>query len=288
MLEWDGLRFLLALYEKKTLKAAAAELEVDQTTVGRRIVALEAQLGTRVFKKSSEGYFLTLAGERILPTVRATEQAILSLQRSIAGEDDQAVGKVRIAMPGALANHWLIPRISPLLRKHSKLEIEFLTGPEVVNLARRDADLALRLVRPTQKDLIVRKIGKIELALYGHSSLWKRLHKPMRPEDIETLPFIGLFEAATSELERSMLRRIEPYLRYSLRSAAWSSVFNAVQSGLGIGVLPTFMVDGNKELIRLTLVDSVQDSLWLVVHPEIVKSARVRAVMDFISSLYEK
>ncbi len=104
-----------------------------------------------------------MAGERILPTLQASEEGILAVERIIAGQDERVQGLVRIAMPGALANHWFIPKLRPFTQKYRQIELEFLTGAEVVNLSRREADLAIRLVRPLQRDLIVKKIGEIEL-----------------------------------------------------------------------------------------------------------------------------
>ena len=289
MLEWDGFRYFLAVYRGKTLKSAAQSLSVDQTTVGRRIAALEATLGTQLFEKRSDGYFLTLAGERVLPTVEAAEDSVFSIERVIAGREERVEGLVRIAMPGALTNHWLIPRLKGLMQKYPGLELEFLTGPEVVNLSKREADLAIRLVKPTQQNLVARKFGRLELAVFGHASLWagKGKKKPSKKEELEKFPFVGLVPNATSDLEASLLEKLQPHLRYQIRSAAWSSVFAAVQSGLGIGILPMFMTEGKSELTRIDVIDSVSMPLWLVAHPDIIRSARVRVVLDFISELSE-
>jgi DNA-binding transcriptional LysR family regulator len=286
MTQWDDFRYFLALHRNGTLKAAAQQLGVDQATVGRRISALEESLGTQLFEKRSDGYFLTLAGERVLPTLQATEENLLSVERIIAGRDERVEGLVRIAMPGALANHWLIPRLRRLLEKHPKLELEILTGPEVVNLARREADIAIRLVRLTQRDLVAKKIGELELALYAHSSLFSHSRKPSKKEDLEAYPFVGLSREATSDLERVILKKIENHVRCTIRSAAWSSVFYAVQAGLGVGILPSFIAEREPKLVQLPFVEPSRAPLWMVVHPDIVQSARVRAVIDFLGSLF--
>lgn len=157
-----------------------------------------------MFEKRSDGYFLTLAGERVLPTLKALEEGILSVERLIAGQEERIEGIVKIAMPGALANHWLIPKLQPFVQKHSQIKFEFLTGPEVVNLSRREADLAIRLVRPTQRDLVVKKFGEIQLSLYGHPSLFTSTRRPATKEDLKKFPFIGLFPNSMSELEKQL------------------------------------------------------------------------------------
>ncbi len=288
MIQWDDYRYFLALYRSKTLKASARELKVDQATVGRRILSLEEEIGTQLFEKRSDGYFLTLAGERILPTLQASEEGILAVERIIAGQDERVQGLVKIAMPGALANHWLIPKLRPFIQKHRQIEFEFLTGAEVVNLSRREADLAIRLVRPQQSDLIVKKIGEIELAIYGHASLFTPKRKPTTRGELKNFPFIGLFPNASSDLEKQILKKIESSIQCTIRSSAWSSVFYSIQAGLGIGILPGFVAARDSQIVQLQIEDPVRAPLWLVAHPDIVNSARVRAVIDYLVELFRK
>lgn len=258
---WDDYRFFLAVYRATTLKAAAASLGVDQATVGRRIAALQDAMGAR-----------------ILESVEAAEAAMLSIDRRIAGEDDRVEGIVKVAMPGALANQLFITSLRPLLKQYPKLELQFLTGPEVLNLSRREADFAIRLVRSGQKDLKARKLGFLRLGLYAA----KELEMPA-----EKAPFVGLYESAMSEAEKAFLKTLRLDGSCALRSAAWTSVAIAVQAGLGVGVLPTFFGEKNKAL-RLVQEDRVETPIWLVVHPEVAESARVRAVIDYFSKILLK
>lgn len=276
-MSWDDHRFFLLVARHRTLKLAAKHLGVDQATVGRRLASLQQRLGTKLLQKRSDGYFPTAAGARILANVEAAEREMLAIDRAILGEDERIEGAVKIAMPGALANHWLIGSLRPLLRAHPKLELQFLTGPEVLNLSRREADLAVRLVRPAQRELRTRKIGTLKLGLY--------CAKDFPAADApSSLPFIGLFDAARSELEDAFLASLRFTPRYVLRSAAWSSVHTAVQAGLGIGILPTFLGQRSKGL-KLLREDRAETPLWLVVHPEVAESARVRAVIRHLSAV---
>lgn len=278
-MNWDDYRFFLAVARAGSLKGAAEKLRVDQATVGRRIQALQTGLGAQLLEKRSDGFFLTAAGSRILGHVEAAEESMLAVDRAILGRDERVEGTVRLAMPGALANQWLIKSLSPLFKKHPKLELQFLTGPEVLNLSRREADLAVRLVRPQQKDLKARKIGALRLGLYGQ--------KEMGAGDLAEAPFVGLFESATSELEAAFLRSLKFEPRYCLRSAAWESVFTAVKAGLGIGILPTFMGEEDRSL-KLLQEDRAEAPLWLVVHPEVAESARVRATIDHLTKVLSR
>ncbi len=275
-MNWDDYRFFLAVSRAGSLKGAAETLLVDQATVGRRLSALQAELGAKLLEKRSDGFFLTAAGNRILSHVEAAEEAILAVDRAILGRDERVEGTVRLAMPGALANQWLIRSLGPLFKKYPKLELQFLTGPEVLNFSRGEADLAVRLVRPQQKDLKARRIGGLRLGLYAQKDL--EVSKPQHS------PFVGLFEGATSELEAAFLRSLKFAPRYCLRSAAWESVYTAVKAGVGMGILPTFMADGDRTL-KLLQEDRAEAPLWLVVHPEVAESARVRATIDHLAKV---
>ena len=279
-MNWDDYRYFLAVARHKTLKAAGKNLGVDQATVGRRLTALQERLGAQLLEKRSDGFFLTAAGNRILESVESAEQSMLTIDRAIVGKDERIEGTVKIAMPGALANQWIIGTLGPLLEANPKLEIQFLTGPEIVNLSRRDADLAVRLVRPKQRDLKTRKVGVVKLGLY-------KAKDSGRVKLEGEVPFVGLFDYAMSELERNFVATFDFTPRYRLRSAAWTSVLASVRAGMGLGVLPTFMGAKDKAL-ECVSVDDHETPLWLVVHPEVAESARVRATIDHLTKALAK
>ncbi len=278
-MNWDDYRYFLAVARNRTLKAAGKQLKVDQATVGRRIAVLQENLQAQLLEKRSDGYFLTVAGERIIASTENIEKMMFEMERAILGKNEKIEGVVKIALPGALANQWLIGSLRPLLREHRQLELQFLTGSEVLNLSRREADLAIRLVRPEQKDLKTKKIGVLRLGLYGSKDFDEKSFS-----DFSSMPFVGLFDSATSALERSFLKTLKFEPQYCMRSAAWSSVSAAVQAGLGIGILPTFMAEKNKSLRQLQ-EDRIEAPLWLVVHPEVAESARVRVTIDYFSKV---
>lgn len=281
-LNWEQLKYFLEVHRQGSLKNAAKKLKVNQTTVGRNLTNLEESIGTHLFERRPDGFILTAAGERILSSLQSVEEQILNIERTLAGEEEKPEGSVKIAMPGALANHWLIPLITTLLDQYPKLSLEFLTGPEVLNLTRREADLALRLVRPQQQELVSKKMGSLKLILAGHKSLFKSQGKPKTIVDLKNFRFIGLYDSATSQSEKNLLQKLREHIHASLYSAAWSSVYSAVSSGLGIGILPSFMLQKNNSLIELLPDYQVSMPLWLVYHPDLRHAKRVRVVIDFL------
>jgi DNA-binding transcriptional LysR family regulator len=274
---WDDYRFFLFIARYQTLKLAAKHLHVNQATVGRRLAALQDRIGSRLLEKHSDGYFLTEAGNRVMAGIEVVEKEMLSIDRTILGKDESIEGVVKIAMPGALANQWLIGSMRPLLQAHPKLELQFLTGPEVLNLSRREADLAIRLVRPDQRELKTKRIGVLKLGLYCAKEI-------SETSAFLSMPFVGLFENAMSELEKAFIKSLKFEPQYCMRSAAWNSVYIAVQAGIGIGIMPTFMGDRSKTL-RLIQEDKAETPLWLVVHPEVAESGRVRATIGHLSKV---
>jgi len=282
---WDDFRFFSALKKTGTLRSAARSLGTDQATVGRRISALEQKLGVKLFEKRSDGYFVTSAGERIGGSIERVEFELESVHRNVAGDDQRLEGLVRIAAPGALANHLLIPGLKAFLAKHPKITLQFLTGPDVVNLAKREADIALRLVRPNQRDLHVRRMGSLTLGLYGDKELLKARGRPSKLEDLGRIPFIGLHPDAVSAIEEKLLESMKPYLRYSLISHAWTSVFAGVRVGEGIGIVPTFMGDRETTLERLRVVAPISAPIWLVIHPDLKTNARIKVLIEELDAL---
>jgi len=283
-MDWDSYRYFLALSRRGNLKTASRDLKVNQTTVGRRIISLEQQIGTKLFEKRSNGFYLSAAGDRVLELAEQIEGHFLAMERQLLGKDQRLSGCVRIAMPGGLAQFFVIPRLGNFVEAHPQIELQFLTGPEVLNLSRREADMAIRLVRPQQTELVVRRLGTFRLEYYVAKSKSKKWNS-LQGENRE-IPFIGLYDRAISKNEQALLHKKKLPFNTVLRSAAWSSVYSAVKSGLGIGILPSFIGASDPQL------DSFNSEfetvpLWLVVHPEVTKSARVRAVIEYLADEFK-
>lgn len=284
MISWDYYRYFLEIERQGSLKLAAKKLGVNQTTVGRNLSSLEDSIGSKLFERRPDGFILTALGSRILETMQLAEEKMLQADRQLAGQDQNPEGQVKITMPGALANHWFIPLAQPLLIKYPKLNLDFLTGPEVLNLVRREADLALRLVKPTQRDLVSKKMGTLKLVLAGHKNLFKNNSKPKTVENLMKFQFIGLYDFARSKAEQDLLDRCKDAINISMRSAAWSSVFSAVSSGIGIGILPSFMLKKDKQMQQILPELTVSMPLWLVYHPDLRNSMRIRVVIEYLDS----
>ncbi|WP_429363035.1 LysR family transcriptional regulator, partial [Paraburkholderia sp. GAS32] len=164
-MNWDNARFFLAVARTGTLRGAAAQLDVDQATVGRRIAALEETLSTTLFLRTPALFVLTPAGEALLGAAETMEQAALSIERRIAGLDDQLAGTIRVATTDSLGKQFVVPAIARLRRAHPGIEIVCVTSAQIANLTRREADVAIRTLRPDAPDLIARKLAQLEVGI---------------------------------------------------------------------------------------------------------------------------
>lgn len=283
---WDDYRYFQAIKRAGSLKAAAGLLRTDQATVGRRLYALEREIGAKLFEKRSNGFFLTAAGERISASIDRVEAEFDGVQRHVAGEDARLEGVIRIAAPGTVANAFLIPRLRAFTDRHPGISLEFATGPEVVNLAKREADLAIRLVRPDRKNLSVRKIGEMALGFYARPDLWGKHPAPRSATEVARFPFVGLSDVATSDAEAKLLSVFRTPLRLAIRTHAWASVAAGVGGGVGFGVLPDFLAAQYPEVRRLSFLPESRSPVWVVTHPDLRANARVRAFVDEIAKLF--
>src|SRR5436309_6783473 len=165
-MEWDDLKHFLAVARSGSLTEAARELKTSPATVGRRVTALEGNLGARLFDRQQTGYTLTASGEAIRVKAETVEEAILAVEREALGRDLQATGKVRLAASDDVAAHIVAPHLDEFQRSYPGISLDIIARMDLVNLTRREADIALRGTRPAQGDFIVRRAGSWPFGLY--------------------------------------------------------------------------------------------------------------------------
>ena len=167
VLEWTDLRFLLAIQRARTLSGAARKLGCDQTTVGRRLEALETALEARLFRRTPDGYFPTRDGEAALARAERVEDEVLSLEREVVGRDERPAGLVRLTTYESFGTAFLAPRLGELRTLHPEIDLMLNMDNRPLNLSRREADLAIRPARPSQQPLHIRRIGRRRPDLRG-------------------------------------------------------------------------------------------------------------------------
>ena len=282
--DWNDLRFFLAATRAGSLSGAARLLGVDQTTVGRRLAALEVALAARLFDRAPGGLSLTAAGERLVEGAQRVEEAAVDAEARVAGEDRRLTGEVRLATSETLAAGIFAELIAPLRTRQPGIVIDLVTGIGHVNLLRRDADLAVRIGRPTQPNLVARKLADLGWALYATAD-YLRGRPPLWAERVAGHAFIGYGdELANLPVARWIVERGGDVV---LRTNSILSAASAATAGWGVAPLPCFVAQTRPSLVRALDENIWSAEVWLAVHPELERTARVRAVMDLVTELVE-
>lgn len=280
--DWTDLRYLLAVHRARTLSAAARRIGCNQTTVGRRLDALEASLGARLFRRTPEGFFLTPEGERALAHAERMEEEVMSVEREISGHDEKPEGVVRLTTTDAVGSRFLAPRLGAFRARYPAIELQLNLDGRPLNLSRREADLALRMGRPQQSELLVRKVATVSIGLYASRSYLKRRGEPPRVEDLADHDIIAADEAEADLPEGRWYQRLTRGARIVLRCNSSAAQASAVADGVGIAALYCFVGETTRGLRRILPAEETERELWIAVHRDLQYAARVRAVIDFL------
>lgn len=277
MLNWDDLRYFLALYQEGQLKVAARKLRADPTTVSRRLAALEEAAGEKLMIRSREGWHLTEAGRRIIAPVQAANAAIEGVKQKLRQSDEKLSGRVRITTFDVIASGWIAPLLPELHALYPQIRVEIDCTPLKLDLQRGQADIAFRMGRPTENDLVIRKMGQVSQRAFASVHYFQRM---------------GITPESITDLEnRELLIPFGhvPWLdhldspRVVFRSSSPSTLISACAAGLGITLIPDVVAAEEERLVLLKNLplESITP-IWMVMHQDVVKVRTVRAVADFL------
>ena len=182
--DWDDVRFFLAVAKTGSFSAAATQLNTKQTTVGRRIQALERRLGAKLFDRHRHGMEVTPAARGVLVQAESMMSNATSIERHLAGLDREMAGVVRIASTEGIAAHWLVPRLGQLRRSHPDIIVQVIAGDQVLDLATRQADLAIRFFRPTSNQLVAARVGQFNMSIFAAPNYIEQYGLPQKLEDM--------------------------------------------------------------------------------------------------------
>jgi DNA-binding transcriptional LysR family regulator len=282
-LDWDNLRYFLAVARAGKLTAAARRLGQDHTTVGRRIASLESTFRCKLFERRPEGYRLTETGQRLYENVKTVESSVCELQRDLAGRAQHVEGVVRIGAPDDFGNLFLVKHIGELQRLHPGLKIELITLPYTLSVSKREADISIGVDRPAEGHLFVRRLTDFEMRLYATRD-YIDAHGPIdQPSDLARQTWIGPVSDfnATALMDAATELDCTPTLRFACSSFAGQ--FAATMGGAGVAMLPRYVADQERSLAPV-LPDIVKAmrAYHMVVHADLRDLPRVRAVTNYI------
>jgi len=288
-MDWRALQNVVTVAETGSLSAASRRLNVSQPTVGRRIEQLEQQLGAVLFTRTAQGLLLTELGESIIENAKRMQEEALAIERAATGANQQLQGTVRLSLIEDIGIFWLPKKLAEFHKQFPQLSVEVNIDNKNVNLLRREADVAVRLARPEQPDLICRKVGRFRMALYASSDYLSQYGTPKRFADLKKHYHIGFDPDMGYSQPRKRLESLFPAQHIRHRSNNHIEMLEATRAGIGISVLSCLIADKCKELHRLFSGKMHHDQdIWLVTHSEIHKNARIRAIFDFLVEALEE
>ena len=273
-IDWDDLRFVLAVADSGSLNRAASTLRVNRTTVLRRINAFERKHGVRLFDRLPSGYTLTDAGNEILAAARGFENAIVSLERKLAGQDLRAEGLVRVTTTDTLLASVLAAPLATFKQEQPGITLDVTTSNAFANLSKRDADVAIRPAIDPPEFLMGRRVSSVAFAVYAASTLDNSDERWIGPDDT----------IAGTSVARWM-RGAMPTVRPDIRADSLVSMRELCASGAGLAALPCYLGDSDTRLVRVRPpIAEMTTALWVLTHPDLARTARVRLLMDHVSA----
>ncbi len=279
-LDWSDVPFVLAVCETGSLSAAARALNVNHSTVFRRIEGVESRLGVRLFDRRSHGYVMTIAGEHFYRNALDLRDGLNGIQRELGGKDLRLEGALTVTTTDSLL-YFLTPVLSKFQAKYPEIDLRLISESRALDLMQRDADVAIRPTTAPPEHWIGRQVAPIICATYAHESYWtsvKRLPKQSRR-----------WVRLDRDLSQSPMSTITKW-RMPIEAPCTvvntvMGVFDYVRSGQGVAVLPCYLGERASELVRIEEPDTqLQWDLWVLSHPDVRRSARVHAFFEFASN----
>ena len=288
MAEWDDLRILLAVQRAGSLTAAAASLGCSQPTVSRRVAALAKRYGTALLVTEGGRSVPSPAGRSVLERAERIEREVHAIAREVDRLDERPHGSVRLSAPEGVGLAVIAPRLAAFRREHPGLELLLVAESQVVNLSRREADLALRFVRPRQRDLVVRRVARVPFAAYAAAAYLRERPREGGALLAEGEDVVALHEALAEQPEARWLRAQLPSGRVRVRVRNTLALAAAVKAGAGVGVLPAYLADDPALVpLRAPAPPLVRD-VYLVFHRALRGTARVRLASRFAAECMER
>ncbi len=277
MFDWEDIRHFLAVARAGTLSGAARALQVDHATVSRRVAALESELQVSLVERLPRSCRLTSMGVQIYEQAKLMEASAFSVARLSRASQEATDVRVTLSAPPVLVAHLLAERFVDFRAGHPGIQLSVSAQTQQVSLSRREADVAVRLVRPVEASSVVRKIGRMPFALYA-SVGYVSTHRP------EDWTFIAYDTQFADMPQQQWLLGVAGSRRVGCELSDISSHRAAALAGAGVAGLPCFLGDAAPGLTRLDHEGApFARDIWLVVHRDLRRSASVRAVMDFVA-----
>jgi len=271
-MQWDDIRYFLALARQGSLSATARLLMIEHSTVARRVASLESALGLKLFDRLPRGWTLTPEGQALYERACLLEEDMQSLQRIALGQSALA-GRVRVSAPPALLSHFVLPHLDEFHATYPQVELELIGERRGVHLGRGEADIALRMSEPHEPDLVARKLGQVGYGLYG-------TQEACTVSESERV-FIG-FDDSMPELAQKLW--LDKHV--GTRTNDVVAMCQAAGQGWGIALLPRFLAARNERLQLVNATSAPALTVYLVMHADVRRAPRVRSTADYLIRVF--
>ncbi|TCQ94036.1 LysR family transcriptional regulator [Pseudomonas sp. JUb52] len=274
---WDHLKVVLAISRGGTLSAAARALGVEHSTISRQLDSVERELGIRIFERGAKGLILTAPGRSVVESATRMEQETDALLRRLDAAGETVSGTVRLTTTPFLAGKLLAPALPALARQYPHLRIELLGDNRQLDVSKREADVAVRLSRPTAPGLVTRKLADVASAWYAAAT---------DPRSLEDQWFLSYDDASGHTTPQRYIDSVVPSDRILLRANSTFSLMESVRAGLGCALLPSFAAEADGDFRRIQVTPAFQPmALWLAYHEDLRRSPKLRAAIAFIEDV---
>lgn len=281
-LDWDDMQCFLAISRLGTLSAAALDMGVTQPTMGRRLERLHERVGAPLLMRTPTGFVLTAAGEMVLAHVQRMDDEALAVARTLTGGDDRLSGEVRIATVEAFGAHILIPGLPSLIDRYPGIRIEVDVDTRSLSLARREADIAIRMAPFKQHEIVVRKAGVMAFGVYAS----QRYHAESETKERTGHRLITLQNTLIDMPEGEWFNGVTAGARRVLATNSREGQVRACLAGVGLACLPRYLGDTHDGLKIVDIGRTPPSrSIWVGTHQDTRSSARIRAVLDWIEEV---
>ncbi|MDE1915166.1 MAG: LysR family transcriptional regulator [Sphingomonadales bacterium] len=280
-MDWDDVRSFLAIARMRTLSGAARSLGVRQSTMSRRLEALEARAGARLLQRTPTGYELTALGEAVLGNAERMEAEAIAVERMVQGRDVELSGVVRVTTVDVIASRFMPAVIARLQARYPGITVDVMSERRSLSLSRREADLAIRMVPFEGRELVARRMATAGSAIYASTDYIARHGRDLSaPGHV----MLTVLEDQGHMPEVKWLTQCLPHARVAMRCNSFEALAGAAMAGLGVTVLPCYLGDWMGRMERLHSEGSPRREIWLGVHPDLRHMPRIRAVIEALEA----
>jgi len=280
--DWDDLRYVLAVAETGSLSAAARRLGVNHSTVFRRIRTVEAQIGDRLFDRLPTGYAPTAVGEEVRTSALRVADEVAALDRRLSGRDVRLTGTIRATVSDDIAYRYIGRHVSGFRDAYPGITLELAVDNRLYNISKREADVAVRPTHNPPENLVGRRVSDVAFTLYGARRLFSA---NVGLDVLNELPWVVPDDSLAHIPQARWQRTLAPNAHAVFRSNSMLGLYQGIAAGIGVGFVPCFLGDCDPELVRIRPPEpELATGLWLLTHEDLRRSGRVRAFLDFMAT----